>query len=129
MIKRIMVPVEDESGLEAQVAHHFGRAPYFAVVELYENQKALKVKTEPNRSEHMGGTPGHSHESFLALKPDVVVAYTMGPGALNTFIGAGITVLTATANTVKGNIESFKAGKLKELASVCEHAHHHEHEH
>ena len=77
----------------------------------------------------MGGAPGHSHESFLALKPDVVVAYTMGPGALSTFQNAGITILKATENTVKGNIESFKEGKLKELAGGCEHAHHHEHEH
>ena len=120
MIKRIMVPVEDESGLEAQVAHHFGRAPYFAIVELDETQETPKVRTEPNRSEHMGGAPGHSHESFLALKPDVVVAYSMGPGALNTFQNAGVTVLEATSNTVKSNIESYKEGKL---------AHHHEHEH
>ena len=129
MIKRIMMPVEDESGLEAQVAHHFGRAPYFAIVELDENQEISKVKTEPNRSEHMGGAPGHSHESFLALEPDFVVAYSMGPGAMNTFQDAGVTVLEATADTVKENIESFKEGKLKELAVGCEHAHHHEHEH
>ena len=129
MTKRIMMPVEDNTGLEAKIAHHFGRAPYFALVEFDENQKTPKVTIEPNRSEHMGGTPGHSHESFLALKPDIVVAYTMGPGALNTFINAGITVLTATANTVKGNVESFKEGKLKELVGGCEHAHHHEHEH
>jgi predicted Fe-Mo cluster-binding NifX family protein len=127
MTKRIMMPVEDEAGLEAQVAHHFGRAPYFAIVELDEKQKTLKVKTEPNSSEHMGGAPGHSHESFLALKPDVVVAHTMGPGALSTFQNAGITVLEATANTVKGNIESFKEGKLKEIQGGCEHAHHHKH--
>jgi len=129
MTKRIMMPVEDDTGLDAQVAHHFGRAPYFTIVELDENQKTLKVKTEPNRSEHMGGAPGHSHESFLALKPDVVVAYTMGPGALSTFQNAGITVLKATENTVKGNVESFKEGKLEELVGGCEHAHHHDHEH
>ena len=129
MIKRIMMPVEDEAGLEAQVAHHFGRAPFFALVELDENQETSKVKTEPNRSEHMGGAPGHSHESFLALEPDVVVAYSMGPGAMNTFQDAGVKVLKATADTVKGNIEFFKEGKLKELAVGCEHAHHHEHEH
>ena len=129
MTKRIMIPVEDEAGLEARVAHHFGRAPYFAIVELDVNQKNPRVKTEPNRSEHMGGAPGHSHESFLALKPDVVVAYSMGPGALNTFQDASVTVLEATANTVKGNIESFKEGKLKELVGGCEHAHQREHEH
>jgi predicted Fe-Mo cluster-binding NifX family protein len=129
MTRRIMMPVEDQTGLEAQVAHHFGRAPYFALVELDENQKTLKVKTEPNKSEHMGGAPGHSHENFLALKPDAVVAFSMGPEALNTFQDAGVTVLEATANTVKENIESFKEGKLKELGGGCEHAHHHEHEH
>ena len=129
MTKRIMMPVEDEAGLEAQIAHHFGRAPYFAMVELDEKQKTSKVKTEPNRSEHMGGPAGHTHESFIALKPDVVVAYAMGPGALNAFKDAGITVLQATANTVKENIQAFEKGKLKELSAVCEHAHHHEHEH
>ena len=129
MTKRIMMPVEDIAGLGAQVAHHFGKAPYFAIVELDENQKTTRVTTEPNKSEHMGGAPGHSHESFLAVKPDVVVAYSMGPGALNTFQDAGVTVLEATADTVKGNIEFFKEGKLKGLASGCEHAHHHEHEH
>jgi len=128
MTKRIMIPIEDEKGLEAQVAHHFGRAPYFAIVELDDNNNA-EVKIEPNKSEHMGGAQGHSHESFLKLKPDVVIAYSMGPGALNTFLGAGIKVLEATANTVKGNIESFKEDKLEELVVGCEHAHHHEHEH
>jgi predicted Fe-Mo cluster-binding NifX family protein len=129
MTKRIMIPVEDEAGLGAQVAHHFGRAPFFAMVELDDKQKAPNVKTEPNKSEQMGGAPGHSHESFLALKPDVVLAFAMGPGALNTFINAGITVLKATESTVKANIEAFKEGKLKELVGGCEHAHHHEHEH
>jgi len=127
MTKRIMMPVEDENGLEAEVAHHYGRAPYFALVELDENQKTPLVKIVPNRSEHMGGAPGHSHESFLALKPEVVIAYSMGPGALNTFLGAGVTVLEATAIKVKGNVDAFKEGKLKKLAGGCEHAHHHEH--
>jgi predicted Fe-Mo cluster-binding NifX family protein len=129
MTKRIMMPVENEKGLDAKVAHHFGMAPYFAMVELNENQKTPKVKIEPNRSEHMGGAPGHSHESFLEMKPNVVIAYAMGPGALSTFQNAGITVLKATEDTVKGNVEVFKEGKLKELVGGCEHAHHHEHEH
>jgi predicted Fe-Mo cluster-binding NifX family protein len=128
MTKRIMIPIEDETGLSAQIAHHFGRAPYFAIVEVDDSQKTPKVTIEPNKSEHMGGAAGHSHESFLALKPDFVIAYTMGPGALNTFLKAGVTVLAATEPTVGANIELFRKGQLKELASVCEHAHHHEHE-
>ena len=34
METRIVVPVADESGLNAQLAEHFVRAPYFAVVDL-----------------------------------------------------------------------------------------------
>ena len=124
MTKRIMVPVEAEIGLSAKVAGHFGRSPYFALVDLDEKQKEVKITIELNRSEHMGGAKGHSHESFLAFKPDIVIAYSMGPGALNTFREAGITVLQAASNTVRGNIESFKKGKLTELISGCEHAHH-----
>ena len=43
MTKRIMMPVEDNTGLEAKIAHHFGRAPYFALVELDENQKTQRI--------------------------------------------------------------------------------------
>ena len=33
---RIVVPVVDEGGLDARLSEHFGRAPYFAVIELDE---------------------------------------------------------------------------------------------
>ena len=59
-----MMPVEDATGLEAKVAHHFGRAPYFALVEFDENNKTLKVNIEPNRSEHMGAPGTHTKASW-----------------------------------------------------------------
>ena len=128
MTKRIVIPVEDESGLEARVAEHFGRAPFFAVVDLNENGEILSTKTEANKGEHHGGT-GHPHENLLALKPDVIVACGMGPGGLTSFQNAGVTVLKATEETVKGNVNSFNEDKLKELIDGCEHAleHHHSH--
>ena len=121
-----MIPVEDERGLEARVAEHFGRAPFFAVVDLDENGKILSTKTEANKGEHHGGT-GHPHENLLALKPDVIIACGMGPGGLTSFQNAGATVLKANANTVKDVVASYKQGKLETLATGCEHAHHHTH--
>ena len=125
MTTRVIIPVEDENGQEAQLAQHFGRAPYFAVVD-FENGKVSNIKTEPNTGEHLGGT-GHPHENLLALKPSVIVAHAMGPGGLKSFQTAGVIVLKANANTVKEIIEAFKQGKLTELTGGCEHAHHHEH--
>ena len=126
MTKRIVIPVEDERGLEARVAEHFGRAPFFAVVDLDENGKILSTKTEANKGEHHGGA-GHPHENLLALKPDVIIACGMGPGGLTSFQNAGATVLKANANTVKDIVASYKQGKLETLATGCEHAHHHTH--
>ena len=124
MTTRIVIPVENEAGLEARVAEHFGRAPYFAVVDLDENGKVVAVKTELNKGEHHGGT-GHPHENLLALKPNVIVACGMGPGGLTSFQNAGINVLKTTATTVKEKITQFKAGRLEKLTGGCEHAHHH----
>jgi predicted Fe-Mo cluster-binding NifX family protein len=123
---KIVIPVEDKTGLEAKVAQHFGRAPYFAVAELDEKRQIVKVETEANTGEHMGGT-GHPHENLLALKPDIIIVQAMGPGGLQSFQNAGTTVLKAEGNTVKEVIGNFKDGKLKELAGGCEHAHEHKH--
>ena len=126
MTKRIVVPVENEAGLEAPVAQHFGRAPYFAVIDLSDTGQVLDVKTEANTGEHVGGV-GHPHENLLALKPDVIVACGMGPGGLQSFQNAGITVLKATGNTAKAIVNSYLKGELEKLTGGCEHAHHHPH--
>ena len=124
MAKRIIIPAENQSGLEAQVAQHFGRAPYFAIVDLDENNQVLSVKTEANTGEHAGGT-GSAHDILLSLKPDAIAVFGMGPRGLLSFENAGVTVLKAEGNFVKQVVAAFKNGTLKELEGGCEHAHHH----
>jgi len=124
MRARIIVPAADESGLNAQLAEHFGRAPYFAVVDLDENGEVAGVKTVPNVGEHAGGT-GQTHDHILELKPNAIVAYGMGPRGLTHFQNAGVAVLKATANTVKEVIASYKDDRLQELTEGCHHAQHH----
>jgi predicted Fe-Mo cluster-binding NifX family protein len=126
LTERIVIPVENNLGINAQIAQHFGQAPYFALVELNGAQIA-KVEIEKNTSTHMGGT-GHPHGSILSLRPTAVVACGMGPGAKNCFEGAGVQVLQAIGVTVSEIIENYKNGLLQPLTAVCPHAHHH-HEH
>jgi predicted Fe-Mo cluster-binding NifX family protein len=116
--------VVDESGLNAQLAEHFGRAPYFAVVELDENGEVSNVRTVPNVGEHAGGM-GYTHDNILELKPNAIIVYGMGPRGLSTFQSAGVAVLKANANTVKEVITAYKDDKLQELTEGCHHAHHH----
>ncbi|NLF87994.1 hypothetical protein GX563_04135 [Candidatus Bathyarchaeota archaeon] len=127
MTQRIVIPVQNNSGLESQIAQHFGQAPYFALVEL-DGAKIAKVEIEKNTSTHMGGT-GDPHGSTLSLRPTAIVACGMGPGAKNCFEGAGVQVLQAIGITVGEIIENYKSGLLQPLTAVCPHAHHHHHNH
>jgi predicted Fe-Mo cluster-binding NifX family protein len=123
MAKRIVMPVENQAGLEAPIAQHFGKAPYYAVVDLDETNAVLNIKTEMNRSEHAGGI-GLPHENLLLLKPDVFVVYGMGPGCLRSLQSTGMTVLKAVGNTVNDIVTAFKEGQLKVLEGGCEHHNH-----
>jgi predicted Fe-Mo cluster-binding NifX family protein len=121
---RIVLPVVDESGLNAQIAEHFGRAPYFAVVELDDNGNVLNIKTVPNVGEHAGGM-GQTHDHIVKLNPNAIIVYGMGPRGLSTFQDAGIAILKANANTVMDNIDAYSEDMLQELTEGCHHAHHH----
>ena len=124
MANRIVIPSEDQQGLKAHLAQHFGRAPYYTVVDLDENGKVSNVQAVANKGEHFGGV-GEAHGHLLELKPNAIVAYGMGPRGLISFQSAGIAVLKANANTVNEVVEAYKEDKLQELTEGCEHAHHH----
>ena len=128
MTDRIVIPVEDQKGLKANLAEHFGRAPYYAIVDFGDKGEVSAVKTVPNVGEHAGGM-GYSHDNLLQHQPKAIIVYGMGPRGLTTFQNAGIAVLKANANTVSEVVAAYKADKLVELTEGCEHAHHHEHDH
>ena len=124
MTDRVIVPTIGQEGLNATLAEHFGRAPYFAVVDLNDEGDVVNVKTAPNVGEHAGGM-GYTHDHILGLQPNAIIVYGMGPRGLNTFQSAGVAVLKANANTVGEVIAAYKDDKLQELTEGCQHAHHH----
>jgi predicted Fe-Mo cluster-binding NifX family protein len=128
LANKIVVPVEDQKGLDAPLAQHFGRAPYYAVVEFDGNGKVENVKTVPNVGEHAGGT-GYSHDRILEYQPTAIIVYGMGPRGLISFQNAGVAVLKANANTVSEVVTAYREDKLQELTEGCEHAHHHANHH
>jgi len=124
MKSKVIVPVSDKNGLNARIAEHFGRAPFYAVVELENDGKVKSITTLENKGEHFGGQ-GHMHEHILEQKPNAIITYGMGPRGLIGFQEAGVTVLKADADTVKDVIASYNDDKLQELTEGCHHAHHH----
>lgn len=132
MTDKVVIPTEDQKGLDARLAEHFGRAPYYTIVELGENGEVSNVKTVSNVGEHAGGM-GFSHDHILEYKPTALIVYGMGPRGLTSFQDAGVAVLRANADTVSQVISAYKDDALPELTEGCEHAHHqaelHEHSH
>jgi predicted Fe-Mo cluster-binding NifX family protein len=86
--ERIVVPTEDGNGLDARLSEHFGRAPYYIIVDLDEVRNILSVQSVSNESEHFGGFGLPSHR-ILQFNPDAVITYGMGTKGVSHFPTSG----------------------------------------
>jgi predicted Fe-Mo cluster-binding NifX family protein len=120
---RIVIPAASQDGLNSYLAEHFGRAPYFAVVDLTESGEVANVKPVANLP-HGTGRMGQPHEVVLGLKPNIIITYGMGRRGISSFQSAGIAVLQANTNTVNAVITAYKENKLQELTEGCHDARH-----
>ena len=123
MNARIVVPVSDDRGIDAQLSQHFGRAPFFAIVDLDEEGHVIGQGTIANTSEHFGGV-GLPPDRILQLKPKALITYGLGPKALRIFQDAGVAVLRTEANTVREVVRAYNNNELQELTQGCHQAHH-----
>lgn len=117
---RIVVPVSNEKGIGAHISEHFGRTPYFAVIDLDENGQVIKQSTVSSSGEHFC----EGINFLLNLKPDFMIAHGMGQRVVQNFQNARIAILRTSASVVKDAIEQYNRGELVELTQGCHHAHH-----
>lgn len=121
---KVVVPVDEDRGMDSRLSEHFGRAPFFAVFDLVESGQVLRQEMVRNEGEHFGGA-GRPAERLLQLRPDVVITYGMGPRALGIFQQAKVAVMRANSNILKEVISSYLKDELEELTESCQHARHH----
>jgi predicted Fe-Mo cluster-binding NifX family protein len=121
---RLVIPVLDEGGLDAQLSQHFGRAPYFTVIDVDKDGRVVDQETIANVSEHFGGV-GRPPDRILQLRPTALITYGMGARALRIFQTARVAVLRTTATTVSEVIPSYPHDTLEELTEGCRQARHH----
>ena len=106
------------------MAEHFGRAPYFTVVDINDNGNVSNVRPVLNVSEHRGGV-GVAPDHILRLQPNAVIVYDMGMRAIDIFRNARVTVLRANANKVSEVVAAYEENQLHELTEGCGYGHHH----
>lgn len=122
-MKKLMIPIEESNGENSIISDHFGRAPYFAVIEISDNNFKI-IDMVKNVSEHFGGH-GRAATSILEQKPDILIVKGMGPRALQIFNDNGIEVFSTEASIVKEAIKSYLDNRLTNLTEPCEDSKHH----
>jgi len=106
------------------VSPHFGRCPYFVLVDLEGREiGAVKAISNPYYAQHQPGqVPGFIHDQ----RADVMLTGGMGRRAIGFFQQYGVQAATGASGTVRLALEQYLGGGLRE-AKPCresvEHAH------
>jgi predicted Fe-Mo cluster-binding NifX family protein len=119
---RIAVSIEDNRDLDSTVAHHFGRCPFFALVDL-EGTEVQSVQVVENPYFH-GHQPGQVPGFIHSQKADVMLSGGMGGRAIQFFEQFGIKAATGASGTVRSALESYLGGELSGAAPCKESVEH-----
>ncbi len=122
----LVFPISEFDDEYSIIADHFGRAPFYAVVEVSKDGRIVSVEAKENTSEHMGGR-GLPPELIAGFNPDYMVVKGMGTRAISMFQAWGITVLMCDALSIIEAVQLFAKGKLGDAEPCEQHGYGHEH--
>lgn len=115
---RVGITLDDQGGLQSNVAEHFGQCKYFFLLDI-ENNKVKSSKIVENTAVH-GGGGCIAVDELLKYKVTHVIAGGMGGGAQAKFANAGVRIF-GYSGKVKEAIEDLLANKLGGLDSCADH--------
>ncbi|WP_024787184.1 MULTISPECIES: NifB/NifX family molybdenum-iron cluster-binding protein [unclassified Lebetimonas] len=119
---RIVIPTNTPDGLMAKRGAHFGRAPFYVMVDI-ENGEIKDVDFAQN-SGHGDGACGNAVSNIKNLGADALIVAGIGPRPLEGFINEGIDVYyDDSTNTVEEAVNRFLKGKTEKMSldKSCSH--------
>lgn len=115
---RVAISADDSKGLDSVVSPHFGRCPYFVLVDMEGREvKAVRGVENPYYGHHQPGqVPGfiNSHGA------NVMLTGGMGGRAIAFFQQFGIQPVTGAYGTVRNTLEQYLGGQLQGAAPCKE---------
>jgi predicted Fe-Mo cluster-binding NifX family protein len=123
---RIAISADNSNGLDSVVSPHFGRCPYFVLVDMEgQDVTAINAVNNPYYGNHRPGqVPGFIDSHGV----NVMLTGGMGHRAIMFFEQFGIQPVTGAAGTVRQSLERFLGGAL-EGAAPCRESVEHTREH
>ncbi len=111
---KILIPTNDDKGLESSLSKHFGKAKFYTLVTLSENA-FTQVVSHPNAQEQ-NHSCGGSAEKVLSLEPDLVVVGGIGANPARIFAQNGLDVkIDSASSTVAEVLTAVQNGTLESL--------------
>jgi predicted Fe-Mo cluster-binding NifX family protein len=122
--KRVAISADNSNGLDSVVSPHFGRCPYYVLVDLDGRQVSqVNAVENPYYGRHQ---PGQVPGFIQSQGADVMLAGGMGRRAIGFFQQYGIQAVTGATGSVRHALEQYLGGTLQG-AEPCresvEHAH------
>lgn len=119
---RVAVSADDQRGLDSVVSPHFGRCPYYVLVDVEQHQvKGVRVVANPFYGQHQPGqVPGFIRDQGA----DVMLTGGMGGRAVGFFQQYGIEPVTGAMGTVRHALEAYLGGRLRGAAPCHESVEH-----
>jgi predicted Fe-Mo cluster-binding NifX family protein len=119
---RIAVSANENKDLDSAIGAHFGRCPYFVLVDVEGNEvQAVQTIDNPYYHQHQ---PGQVPGFIRSQAANVMLSGGMGGRALAFFQQYGIQPVTGAAGTVRQSIERFLSGELQGTAPCAESVEH-----
>jgi len=119
-MKRIAVACDDNQGLDGQISQHFGRCPYYLIVDV-DGDEIVKTDTiaNPYYTQH---TPGMVPKFINEQGAHVMIAGGIGPRAIDLFASMGIEVVSGIAGNAGDVVQSYLKGEVSGVEE-CGHDH------
>jgi len=117
-MKRIALACEDNQGLSGQMSQHFGRCPYYLIVDVDGHE--IKKTDSVNNPYYNNHVPGMVPQFINEQAVNVMIAGGMGPRAIDMFSNLGMEVVTGAIGNVGNVLQAYLRGEISGV-EPCEH--------
>jgi len=108
---KLCIPTNDDRGLAATLAAHFGDARYLTIIDT-ETGDVMVERKDPG---HHGAGSCETAETIRSLGADVVICRTLGRNAFARLAQAGLPVFTSDAASTSNAIDDYRSDRLRPM--------------
>jgi predicted Fe-Mo cluster-binding NifX family protein len=107
----IAIPSMDNKALSSEISMHFGKSPYFTILDVKNNQ-IEEIEVIKSSGRHEGGKMTAA-EIIVQSKADVLLCANLGSKAVEMLNKSGAKIYVGAFGTVENTFVEWKNGNLK----------------